>query len=57
MSEDDHPSLQARSFVERLKEAFPVAFKQDEAFCYALILGILALAIAIHGHHATNIVR
>lgn len=57
MSEDDHPSLQARSFVERLKEAFPVAFKQDEAFRYALILGILALAIAIHGHHATNIVR
>ncbi|GBQ96494.1 hypothetical protein AA23498_2651 [Acetobacter nitrogenifigens DSM 23921 = NBRC 105050] len=57
MNEDNHPPLEARSFAERLKEALPVAFKQDEAFRYALILGILALLIAVHGHHAKSVIQ
>lgn len=37
------------SLTERLKAAFPVAWKHDEIFRYSLILGVIALALCLTG--------
>ena len=42
-----------RAFLARLREAFPIAWKHDELFRYALVLSILAWLVIL-SHAGSN---